>query len=65
MPQKKKTRKSSLPCRTPLPADERYIEHWNHDPWALEQGGKGRTLGDGGVFLLPYYMGVYYKFIGE
>jgi hypothetical protein len=48
-----------------LPADERYVEHWNHDPWLLEQGGKGRMLGDGGVFLLPYYMGVYYKFIGE
>ena len=48
-----------------MPADERYVEHWNHDPWLLEQGGKGRMLGDGGVFLLPYYMGVYYKFIGE
>jgi len=48
-----------------LPADERYVGHWNHDPWRLDQGGSGRTLGDGGVFLLPYYMGVYYKFVAE
>lgn len=46
-----------------LPVDERYVGHWNHDPWALDQGGQGRSLGDGGVFLLPYYMGVYCGFI--
>lgn len=48
-----------------LPIDERYVGHWNHDPWTLDQGGNGRNLGDGGVYLLPYYMGLYHGFIRE
>ena len=48
-----------------LPADERYIEHWNHDPWALDQGGDGRRLADGNAFLLPYYLGLFHKFIAD
>ena len=32
-----------------LPIDERYVGHWNHDPWRLDQNGDGRTLGDGAV----------------
>lgn len=48
-----------------LPADERYIGHWNHDPWRLDYNGGGRTLGDGAIYLLPYYMGVYYGFVKE
>jgi hypothetical protein len=48
-----------------LPVDERWVGHWNHDPWQLDQGGAGRTLGDGGVFLLPYYMGLYHRFIQD
>lgn len=48
-----------------LPADERYVGHWNHDPWRLDHNGGGRSLGDGGVFLLPYYMGLYHQFIRE
>ena len=48
-----------------LPADERYIGHWNHDPWRLDYNGSGRTLGDGSIYLLPYYMGVYYGFVKE
>jgi hypothetical protein len=48
-----------------LPIDERFVEHWNHDPWQLDQGGDGRTLADGNSFLLPYYMGLYYKFFIE
>ncbi len=47
------------------PIDERNIEHWNHDPWRLSEGGDGRTLTDGAAFLLPYYMGVYHGFIVE
>ena len=45
------------------PIDERYVGHWNHDPWQLDYKGDGRTLGDGAPFLLPYYMGVYHGFI--
>jgi len=48
-----------------LPIDERFVEHWNHDPWQLDQGGDGRGLADGASFLLPYYMGRYHKFIVE
>lgn len=48
-----------------IPADERYFSHWNHDPWQLDTGGDGRLLGDGAVFLLPYYIGLYYGFIKD
>jgi hypothetical protein len=48
-----------------LPIDERYVGHWNHDPWRLDHAGDGRTLGDGAPFLLPYYMGLYHGFIKE
>jgi hypothetical protein len=48
-----------------LPIDERYVGHWNHDPWQLDYKGDGRTLGDGAPFLLPYYMGLYHGFIVE
>lgn len=46
-----------------LPVDERHFNHWNTDPWTLDQGGHGATLSDGTVFLLPYYMGLYHRFI--
>ena len=46
-----------------LPIDERFVGHWNHDPWQLDHGGNGLELADGGSFLLPYYMGLYHKFI--
>lgn len=48
-----------------LPVDERYFEHWNHNPWRLDSGGDGRTLATGTVYLLPYYMGLYHGFIEE
>lgn len=48
-----------------LPADERFFTHWNHDPWRLDYSGSARTLGDGAIFLLPYYLGLYFKFIPE
>jgi len=48
-----------------LPIDERFVDHWNHDPWQLDQGGDGRMLADGASFLLPYYMGLYHRFIVE
>jgi len=48
---------------TVLPIDERFVDHWNHDPWELDQGGDGTYLADGASFLLPYYMGLYHGFI--
>jgi len=48
-----------------LPIDERFVEHWNHDPWRLDEGGDGRQLADGASFLLPYYMGLHHGFIVE
>jgi hypothetical protein len=48
-----------------IPVDECYFDHWNRDPWRLDTGGNGRVLGDGTVFLLPYYMGLYYGYIIE
>jgi len=48
-----------------LPIDERRVEHWNHDPWALDYRGNGGGLADGAAFLLPYYMGLYHGFIVE
>ncbi len=48
-----------------LPVSERFFHHWNTDPWTLDYGGNGSTLGSGTVFLLPYYMGLYHGFIEE
>jgi hypothetical protein len=46
-----------------LPIDERFVEHWNHDPWTLDHGGDGRFLADGASFLLPYYLGLYHGYV--
>ena len=48
-----------------LPIDERFVNHWNHDPWRLDQGGSGRYLADGASFLLPYYLGRHHGFVKE
>ena len=48
-----------------LPIDERFVDHWNHDPWRLDQGGEGRSLADGASFLLPYYLGLHEGFLSE
>ena len=48
-----------------LPIDERFVEHWNHDPWRLDEAADGTTLADGASFLLPYYLGLYHGFILE
>jgi hypothetical protein len=49
--------------RQTLPIDERFINHWNYDPWTIDGRGKGQSLADGTSFLLPYYMGRYFGFI--
>jgi hypothetical protein len=46
-----------------IPVDECYFNHWNRNAWHLDTGGDGREMGDGAVFLLPYYMGLYHGFI--
>ncbi len=48
-----------------LPIDERHVNHWNHDPWQLDQGGNGQELASGAAFLLPYYMGRYHGFLKD
>ncbi len=48
-----------------LPIDERFVNHWNHDPWRLDHGGQGRYLADGASFLLPYYLGLHHGLIEE
>lgn len=47
------------------PIDERFVGHWNHNPWRFDEGGEGKSLADGNSFLLPYYMGLYYGFFKE
>jgi len=59
------SRRGCLRSGKVIPVDERSFEHWNHDPWRLDGGGDGRTLGDGAVFLLPYWMGRFHGFIEE
>jgi hypothetical protein len=46
-----------------LPVDERFFDFWNHNPYTLDTGGSGHGLGDGAIFLLPYYMGLYHHYI--
>jgi hypothetical protein len=46
-----------------LPVENRHFNHWNTDPWRLDYGGSGDELAAGTVFLLPYYMGLYHRFI--
>ncbi|PCJ65727.1 MAG: hypothetical protein COA73_02205 [Candidatus Hydrogenedentota bacterium] len=48
-----------------IPVENRHFNHWNTDPWRLDYGGNGQGLGNGTVFLLPYYMGLYHGFIKE
>ncbi|MCC7496488.1 MAG: hypothetical protein IT160_02845 [Bryobacterales bacterium] len=46
-----------------IPVDECFFEFWNHNLYRLVTGGGGHALGDGAVFLLPYYMGLYHRYI--
>lgn len=48
-----------------LPIDERFVDHWNVDPWQLNEGGNGQRLADGASYLLPYYLGLYHGFVIE
>jgi hypothetical protein len=46
---------------TLLPPDERAAMKWNGNPFVLDAGKDGSGEDDGTVFLLPYWMGRYYK----
>jgi hypothetical protein len=48
-----------------LPVDERFFQFWNHNPYQLDTGAAGHSLGDGAVFLMPYYMGLYHGYIRD
>ena len=62
---REETRRGHLRNGKVLPIDERFVEHWNHDPWTLDYNGNGLALADGAAFLLPYYLGLYHRFIAE
>ena len=44
-----------------LPYDELPMSKWNGNPYNLDGGNGGRSEDDGAYFLLPYWMGRYYK----
>lgn len=46
------------------PASERCTMRWDDNPWRAVQGDGGRTESDGDFWLLPYWMGRYFGFIG-
>jgi len=46
-----------------IPVENRYVAHWNTDPWRLDHDGSGNELAPGTAFLLPYYLGLYHGFI--
>jgi hypothetical protein len=48
-----------------LPIENRFVNHWNHDPWELNHHGQGRMMASGAAYLLPYYFGLYLGFIEE
>jgi hypothetical protein len=46
-----------------LPYDELPVIKWNGNPYQLDGGNDGRSEDDGAYFLLPYWLGRYYKLI--
>lgn len=46
-----------------LPYSDFVLQRWNGNPYLLDTGGAGDIEGDGVVFLLPYWMGRYHRFI--
>ncbi|HEX4071628.1 MAG TPA: hypothetical protein VHX68_10670, partial [Planctomycetaceae bacterium] len=47
----------------PFSVFERGILKWNGNPYELKRGGAGRSCDDGTFILLPYWMGVYHRFV--
>jgi hypothetical protein len=50
---------------TVLPVSERQAWKWNSNPWAPDGGGAGRSEEDPTAYLLPYWMGRYYRLIPD
>ncbi len=48
-----------------LAPDERAVMKWNGNPFVLDGGNGGRSEDDGAFFLLPYWMGRYFKLWDE
>lgn len=44
-----------------LPPDERPVMKWNGNPFMVNGGNGGRSEDDGAIFLLPYWLGRYWK----
>ena len=49
----------------PIPTPERAVSKWNSNTYLLDAGGDGLNEDDGAFYLLPYWMGRYYKLISE
>ena len=60
-----KTRFNKSQLISVLPPDEMNWDKWNDDPYVPDGGGNGTLEDDGASWLLAYWMGRYYGFIGE
>ena len=53
-----------LQTSTLPPPSERGVMRWDNNPWGAVSGDGGHTESSGVYWLLPYWMGRYYGFIG-
>ena len=60
---KEKDRFGQPQLRRVLAPDELPAQKWNSNPYRPDGGGNGASEDDGAYFLLPYWMGRYYKWI--
>ena len=44
-----------------LPPDERPVMKWNGNPFSVNGGDGGKSEDDGSIYLLPYWLGRYWK----
>ena len=56
-------RKENRQLTEVLAPDERPVEKWNSNPYRPDGGVAGNAEEDGAYFLLPYWMGRYYKWV--
>jgi len=56
-------RKENRQLTEVLAPDERAVEKWNSNPYRPDGGAAGNAEDDGAYFLLPYWMGRYYKWV--
>lgn len=54
-----------LECDHVLPHSERRVMQWSDNPYVLDGGDDGHREYDGAAWLLPYWMGRYYRIIEE